>query len=262
MYRILLMGVLELSGTIAFAQPAALPPERNGIPNMFAAAPFAPDNVVLPRDRYGDAAHADISGLWSPRGGGIQRFDFSKMKVPLTTSYAAKLNAYRALVDAGTPPADSVTDCVAMGARFLTNTVEIFELPGYVIMVNANMWNVRHIYLDGKGHSSNQEPTFNGDSIGHWDEDTLVVESSNFRAGNLDQYGIPHSNKLSTTERIRRTAPNRLQIELTYADPDAYTHPWSVTWEYWLEVPAERLEENFCENNRNRANVHGLQQAK
>ena len=245
MYRSLWTAVAVMSGGMALAQPVAAPPERTGIPNMFAATPFAPDNVILPRDRNGDPAHADISGLWSPRGGGIQRFDFTKTKIPLTPAYTAKLNSYRALVDAGKPPADSITDCVAMGVRYLTNTIEIFQLPGYVIMVNANMWNVRHIYLDGKGHSSNQEPTFNGDSIGHWEGDALVIESSNFRAGNLDQYGIPHSDKLTTTERIRRTAPNRLQVQLTYTDPDAYTHPWSVAWEYWLQAPGRAARGEF-----------------
>jgi hypothetical protein len=90
----------------------------------------------------------------------------------------------------------------------------------------------------------------------------LVVETTNVRAGILDQYGIPHSNKLTALERIRRTAPNLLQIVVTNTDPEAYTHPWSYTWEYQLQVPSTRLEENFCENNRNHAGADGLQQAR
>jgi len=109
---------------------------------------------------------------------------------------------------------------------------------------------IRRIYLDGSGHTTGADPSFNGDSVGHWEGDTLVVETNNVRPGTLDRDGIPYSEKLTAVERIRRVSPTRLEIEMTLTDPDACVVPYTIRRAYTPMPPSSRFEEYLCENNR------------
>jgi hypothetical protein len=144
-----------------------------------------------------------------------------------------------------------VTRCLAFGfARFGTMPVEIIQTPGQVTMNLGVLHDIRRIYLDSVGHTTGADPSFNGDSVGHWEGDTLVVETNNIRPGTLDRFGIPYSDKLTAIEKIRRVSPTRLEIETTLTDPEAFAVPYVMHRAYVPMPPGSRFEEYLCENNR------------
>ena len=89
---------------------------------------------------------------------------------------------------------------------------------------------VRQIFMDGRSLPNNDpDPWWYGYSIGHWDGDTLVVETTGFRDDVwLDVEGSPLTNTGKMTERFRRVNFGHLEMEITIEDPKAYTHPWTV----------------------------------
>jgi hypothetical protein len=112
-----------------------------------------------------------------------------------------------------------------------------------VVMYEANA-GLRHIYMDGRGlPPKDVEPWWYGYSIGHWDGDTLVVETTGFRDDVwLDVEGSPLTNTGKMTERFRRPNFGSLEIEITVEDPKAYTKPWTVLIRQKIMVDAELIE--------------------
>lgn len=220
---------------------------------------------------YGDPNHPDIAGMWNPEfayfgppigaaagagKAGVPRFPPGGFppRPPgpqLTPAYAAKYADWSKKFAEGRQEPDTVTRCLAFGlVRFGTMPVEIIQTPGQVTMNLGVLHDIRRIYLDGVGHTTGADPSFNGDSVGHWEGDTLVVETNNVRAATLDRDGIPYSDKLTTVERIRRTGPARLEIEMTLTDPEAFKVPYTIRRAYVPMPPGSRFEEYLCENNR------------
>jgi hypothetical protein len=129
--------------------------------------------------------------------------------------------------------------------------MEIIQIPGRVLMIFEFDHYVRQIYTDGREHDKNLPGTWMGDSVGHWEGDTLVVDTVNFNDKTwLDRGGHPHSDALHLTERIHRVPPDLLQIDLTIDDPKAYTKTWSASQFFQLR-PKWNLMEMICEDNAN-----------
>ena len=125
----------------------------------------------------------------------------------LTPPYAKKFAEWSKKFETGTQEPDTVTRCLAFGiARFGTMPMEIIQTPGQITMNLGVLHDIRRIYMDGIGHTVGADPSFNGDSVGRWEGDTLVVETNNIRAGTIDRDGIPYSDKLTVVERIRRVS--------------------------------------------------------
>jgi hypothetical protein len=118
-----------------------------------------------------------------------------------------------------------------------------------VIMYEAN-YGLRQIFTDGRTlPSGDPQPWWYGYSVGHWDGDTLVVETSGFRDdGWLDVNGSPFTDTLKTTEQFRRASYGRLEVDVTVDDPKAYTKPWTVRINYRL-LPGDALIEFVCLEN-------------
>ena len=123
---------------------------------------------------------------------------------------------------------------------------------------------LRHIYLDGRKLPPQGEPQpwWYGYSVGHWDGDTLIVETNNLRGaedslydGWLDVNGSPYSEQAKFTEKIRRPAYDHLQIDLTVEDPKAYTKPWTVRIDQRLIVDQDIIEFECNENQTFRQHV-------
>jgi hypothetical protein len=227
---------------------------------------------------YGDPSHPDISGMWNPEfayfGPPIDKSGHPIIpagpppgvvpgKAPvgpppgmppgpqLTPTYAKRYAEWLKKSADNKEEPDSVTRCLAFGfARFGTMPVEIIQTPGQITMNLGVLHDIRRIYLDGVGHTIGADPSFNGDSVGHWEGDTLVVETNNIRAGTLDRFGIPYSDKLTAIEKIRRVSPTRLEIETTLTDPEAFAVPYTMRRAYVPMPPGSRFEEYLCENNR------------
>jgi hypothetical protein len=218
---------------------------------------------------YGDPKHPNLSGMWNPEyayfgppvgdaprpagppPGAPPPGMFRPPMPQLTPAYAKKYAEWSKKLETGEQEPDAVTRCLAFGlARFGTMPVEIIQTPGQITMNLGVLHDIRRIYLDGIGHTIGADPSFNGDSVGHWEGDTLVVETNNIRAGTLDRNGVPHSDKLTAVERIRRVSPTRLEIETTLTDPEAFVTPFTLKRAYTPMPPGSRFEEYICENNR------------
>lgn len=126
--------------------------------------------------------------------------------------------------------------------------MQIVQTPTQVIVL-FEYDSVRHqIYTDGRGHDTTLGPLWMGDSIGHWEGDTLVADTVNLNDKTwLDRMGHPHSDQLHVIERIRRVDHDHLVDDFTFEDPKAYTRPWTARLLFALH-PKWTINEYFCED--------------
>jgi hypothetical protein len=112
------------------------------------------------------------------------------------------------------------------------NGNQIVQSPGYVTFVNEMIHEARIVPLDGRPHRSPAIRTYLGDSRGHWDGDTLVVETTNFldRTG-VGMQGTGASDALTITERLTRTSATTLDYSLTINDPTTWTAPFTIRFD-------------------------------
>jgi len=107
------------------------------------------------------------------------------------------------------------------------NTYQIFQTPGFVVILDENIHDVRTIPLDGRPHLGPKLRQWDGNSIGHWDGNTLVVETTNYRAASAFRFAVA-AESVRTTERFTRAAPGRIDYQFTIDDPATYTRPWTA----------------------------------
>jgi hypothetical protein len=136
---------------------------------------------------------------------------------------------------------------------------QIFQLSDRVLFVfegGAHVW--RAIYTDGRPHPKDPNPSFLGDSVGHWEGDTLVVDAIGFNEATwLDQAGHPHTEALHVIERFTRPNEATLHYEVTIDDPHAYTKPWTTSYSIPWASGTELYEYICQENNRDLAHMVG-----
>jgi hypothetical protein len=210
---------------------------------------------------------ADLTGVWTGIRGSGRTF---AEEPPMTPWAAEKYKAAREGMDPhdtqGGPLADPIITACAPGGmtRILQQgrPFEIFQVPGRVLIVFEVDSKVRHIWTDGRELPKDPDPTWMGYSVGHWDGDTLVVETIGLNDKTwLDGSGHPHSEALRVVERFRRVSKDTLEVEVTYEDPKAYTKPWRgkltfqskpgdqlIEWVTCDDRIQEKLKSDPCEN--------------
>jgi hypothetical protein len=120
------------------------------------------------------------------------------------------------------------------------NAYQIVQSAGYVVIMSEMIHDARVIPIDGtiaRAHAPAEVRSWDGDSRGHWDGDTLVVDTTNFNGkGSIATSaatgrikGIPESQALHVVERFTRTDPGTIRYEVTIDDPNEYTKPWKVS---------------------------------
>jgi hypothetical protein len=127
--------------------------------------------------------------------------------------------------------------------------VDMPELKRMYIMDIGGPHSYRIIYMDGRQHPADLQPTYLGHSIGRWEGDTLVIDTVGFNERFwMDREGMPSTEKLHFMERLTRLDMNNMKYEITIDDPGAYTKPWStgfvVRWS-----PGQELFEYVCQDN-------------
>jgi hypothetical protein len=135
--------------------------------------------------------------------------------------------------------------------------IQIVQNPDFIVIIPELQRAARIIPTDGRPHREGIEPTYYGDSVGHWEDDTLVIESINFKEWILDDYHYTdptmsrwHSDQMTTTERLRREG-DTLHYQITINDPVIFTRPFSQDFTLDLRPDWNELGllEYVCEEN-------------
>ncbi len=136
---------------------------------------------------------------------------------------------------------------------------KIVESPPYIyFLFEGNIHGYRQIFMDGRKHPADPNPSWYGHSVGHWEQDTLVIDTVGFNdLFWFDFVGHPHTEQLHTVERYTRTALATLAEEVTIDDPGAYKQPFTIVASHRL-LPGDELMEYICqENNRDQKHLVG-----
>jgi hypothetical protein len=143
------------------------------------------------------------------------------------------------------------------------NAYQIFQSPGTVVILYEMIHAARVIPLDGRPHLGENIKQWDGDSRGHWEGDTLVVDTTNYNnkgwiatsAATGRIKGIPQSEALHVVERFRRTGPDSISYEVTITDPNEYTKPWKVAMPLTRDPNYQLLEYACQEGNHAVENI-------
>jgi hypothetical protein len=252
-----------------------------GISSSVAAATTAAERaqgpVVAPTPARLADGKPNWTGFWAPVGGllevniglggipaksdapegseHLRRDPFSSFSA-LKSPYKEKLEKFTADAAAG-KVADPVALCFPPGMprmMVMVYGMEFLQTPGQVTMTSEWQAASRRVWLNGTKHPPVDEldPTYTGHSIGHWEGDTLVVDTIGVREDVPVNYaGLPHGPRLHIVERFSSKVPGVLVNNITIDDPDAFVAPWTEVQTY-RHRPDLHLQEFEClENNRN-----------
>jgi hypothetical protein len=219
-----------------------------GIPRLPGGQP----NLTAPAPRTADGK-PDLSGLWnriSPK----YHVNIAADLKPAEIQPWAKTLVQQRTEDLGK---DSMNArCLPSGPAYATDAdstaggmMKIIQTPAIIVILNPDL-TYRQIFMDGRALETSPNPSWMGYSVGHWEQDTLVVESVGFNDKTwLDTSGHPHTEALRTTERYRRRNFGNLELEVTFRDPAVYARPWTVSVRAEL-APDTELIEYVCNESK------------
>jgi hypothetical protein len=237
-----------------------------------SATTAAPSKPPVPRTSDG---HPDLSGVW--QGGGASGLAFAigsdNAKAARPTD-SAVATAPAAVVRPNFKPPyqdwilpqiqelrarrnidDPQSRCLLVGVPRITNEplpIKIIQTKDEITFLYETFHAFRVIPTDGRKHSDDVDPSFMGDSVAHWDGDTLVVDVIGFNDKTWIGVGgaTLHTTALHVIERYTRAAFDTINYEVTIDDPKAFTQTWSPPPTFLSLRPGERLHEYECiENN-------------
>jgi hypothetical protein len=191
----------------------------------------------------------DFSGLW------LQP-ETVERSMPEMLPSAASIFRQRVETNLKDSPA---AQCLPMGVGLLTPILnKIIQTPALLVVLQEVSASFQQVFLDGRDHPKDLEPSWKGHSVGNWRGDTLVVETVGYNdKGWVDGAGHPRTEKLRVVQEIRRTDLGHLEIQTTIDDPGAYAKPWTTKQVADL-APKEEIQEFLCnENNQDLAHLVG-----
>ena len=243
-------------------------PTRRAIGLMVLAICFALPPSVLAQAQ--PAKTPDLNGAWGPygaagRGGDPKLGPVQASPIVLKPEYAKPYEAVRA-ADAeanrrGEPLVSASALCLPSGMPSMMSVavypVEIVQTPKQVTIVAEAFTQVRRIFLDRPQAKIDEVPPgYFGRSIGHWDGDTLVVDTIGIKP-TVQYQKVPHSDQMRITERIRLAAPDVLHDQITIEDPVTLEKPITYTLAY-RRLPNYEMVEFVCDNNREFVDEKGV----
>jgi hypothetical protein len=239
---------VSLSGQWLDLPTPGIPRTAEGKANLSAPAPRTPDGKP------------DLSGLWRPEVSPY-RFDVIQdlrdegiFRPQAEAIFQKRVADFRR--------EDPVTHCLPGGPLevFTGGAAQLYRIiqsPAVVAIIYESGFH-RLIFTDGRDLPKDPNPTWMGYSVGHWDGDTLVVESSGFNDRTwLDRVGHPHSEELRVTETYRRADFGHIEFRITYLDPKMLTKPLSISLAVNYAPDTEMLETVCSENERDTAHLAG-----
>ncbi|HXA67214.1 MAG TPA: hypothetical protein VNV82_18800 [Bryobacteraceae bacterium] len=250
------MKILSIAIALtAFATPLAAQWLQHPTPGIPRTADGKP-NLNAPPPRTADG-QSDLTGLWDmpldTAVGNIAVRNVGDLKPADVQPWAQALVQQRAENFGKDNPRYR---CLPQGPGYSTDggMKRFIQTPAMIVILNEDL-TYRQIFMDGRALETNPDPSWMGYSVGHWDKDTLVVESSGFNDRTWIHDGYPHTEALRMTERYRRTDFGHLEIAVTFQDPGAYSKAWTVAIRAQLAADTEMLE-SVCNENRDRGQEH------
>jgi hypothetical protein len=235
----ILLSCISLHAQWLTSKTPGVPRTADGKPDLSAPAPKMPDGKP------------DLSGLWNADRGYLVNIAVDLKEVPMRP---AGLELFNQRKDGALAKEEPDANCLPQGVPKIDAAPVPWKLiqgPRQVTILYEAFSQFREIFTDGRELPTDPNPTWLGYSVGHWDGDTLVVESSGFNGKTwLDQMGHPTSDALHVTERFHRKDFGHLELEITIDDPKMYTKPWTVKEHPSLLLDSELLEFNCNENER------------
>jgi hypothetical protein len=252
--------------TVALAATAAALATQSPAPPQATGAIPAPVNPQA----QNATDQPNISGIWIIKDYVFVGRPPAERMVRTTEGTPAPLQPWAAELyrkrmeesDAGSPYATTASQCLPGGMPAMMlgapYDFQIIQSPGQVTTIHEEQHAFRLIYLD-EMHPGDVDPTFMGHSVGHWERATLVIDTVGLTdKTSIDFNGMPHSEQLHITERVRRLDADTLEDVLTFDDPKTFLRPWSTRRTYKRAPTGERLVEYICENQRNTPDNKGI----
>jgi hypothetical protein len=211
---------------------AGIPRTADGKPNLAAPAPHTADGKP------------DLTGLWEmvtdTAVGNVASRNVGDLKPSDVQPWARTLVQQRA---ENFGKDDPHYQCLPEGPGSSTGggMKRFLETPAMIAILSEDL-TYRQIYMDGRALETDPNPSWMGYAVGHWDGDTLVVESNGFNDRTWLVGGYPHTEALRITERFLRPDFGHLQIAVTFQDSGAYSKPWTVSLGAQLAADTEMLE--------------------
>jgi hypothetical protein len=203
----------------------------------------------------------DWTGLWTREEGVGLKFDASQKTQSATTAVmtpANKASHLKKLADFKKGIEwDQLSFCLPAGyPRWLAEPFlkEFVLRPEQTWLMNEQLSETRRVYTDGRGHIPEDEayPMWEGDSIGFWNGDTLVVHTNNLKHGQYQRLQPDYSDKTTTVEQWRKVGPDMIEDVLDIYDPVGLAKPWHVVQRYErVKTPDLRIAFWSCEENNN-----------
>ena len=242
--------ILAVAATVvpASAEPYHSPPDLSGVwkrtyrINETFDPPASGPGPVVQDPRYPAVNHDGVPRRALTDAERKQVIRFTQNWVPDVSNAILQPNTREALERigkqelAGFPHPELQTRCLPSGTPSVLNLLDnimIVQAPGEVLFLYERDHHVRHIYLN-QSHSKNPGHTWWGESVGHYEGDTLVVDTigENDKT-DVDRFGTPHSDQIHVVERYRRIRDGaNIEVLVTVEDPVAFTMPWSARANY------------------------------
>jgi len=193
-----------------------------------------------PTPRFLDG-HPDLTGVWAP----TSKVEEGKPEMQAWAETVFKERLANHMKDIPT------SACLPWGPTLDVPVIfKFIQAPKTIVILTEDVYPYRQIHMDGRPHPTDADPTWMGNSIGHWEGDTLVVDSAGFNDKGWTPMPYPRTEKFHMIERIRRPDLGHLEIEVTVEDPGVYNKPWTFKMASTL-LAGEEIGEYICaENNQ------------
>jgi hypothetical protein len=223
-----------------------IPRLKNGEPNLSAPVPRR-------------AGKPDLTGMWIADPPKLRDASIGMAGGLPMQPWAQKLFDQRKTGELSAEDPDA--NCLPQGVPKIDSTplpFKLFQEPDVIIFLFEAFDQFRQVFMDGRPLPKDPNPQWFGYSVGKWDGDTLVVESSGFNGKAwLDQVGHPSTEQLHVIERFHRRDFGHMDVTSTVDDPGAYTKPWSYSQPLTLMADEDLLELVCNENNRDLQHLKG-----
>jgi hypothetical protein len=179
----------------------------------------------------------DLSGVWTGNAPDVD--------APDLLPWAEEITKQRRARGTGNPSESCLPGDNLLVSPFI---YKIIQTPAVIaILWEGNVPGIVQIFLDGRTHPKDLDPSWMGHSVGHWERETLVVDTVGFNDRSWLRV-FPHTEMLHVTQRIRRPDLAHIEKEITIEDPGAFRKPWKIR-DVWDLAPGEEIAEYICNEN-------------